>query len=161
MPSPNSTVTVSSVLAEPPHRYDPSGSALVAVRCQDLVQVRAVQREAGADVPPQGGEVDVGQQAAPVVAEALVGISEPARQPRTPSQEHAAPVPRCRQVDARPGVRPGGFPLDHVGGETALPERSGGAETGDPGADHENAQTGRQWHRCFRSHALAEPRSKS
>jgi hypothetical protein len=39
-------------------------------------------------------------------------------------------------------VRPGGFPLDHVGGQTALPERSGGGETCDPGADHENAQTG-------------------
>jgi hypothetical protein len=39
-------------------------------------------------------------------------------------------------------VRPGGFPLDHVGGESALSERSADAETGDAGADHENAQTG-------------------
>ena len=46
------------------------------------------------------------------------------------------------QVDARPGVRPGGFPFDHLGGEAALPERSGDPETRDPGAYHENAQTG-------------------
>jgi hypothetical protein len=36
------------------------------------VQIRAVQGEAGADIAPQGGGVDVGQQVAPVVAEALV-----------------------------------------------------------------------------------------
>ena len=40
-----------------------------------------------------------------------------------------------------PGVGPGRFALDHLGDETALPEGSGGAEAGDTGADHENAQT--------------------
>jgi hypothetical protein len=39
-------------------------------------------------------------------------------------------------------VRPGGVALDDVGGEPALPERSGDAEPRDAGADHENAQTG-------------------
>ena len=48
----------------------------------------------------------------------------------------------AREVDARPGVRPDRVALDDVSGEPTLAERSGGAETSDPGADHENSQTG-------------------
>jgi hypothetical protein len=130
-------------LAELLQRYAHPDRHGIAVGCQDLVQVRTVQRQAGADVAPQGGEVDVGQQAAPVVANSLV------RDQRCPfggrglqAQSTQRPGRVGWQVDARPGVRPGGFPLDDVGGETALPERSGGAETADPGADHEDAQAG-------------------
>jgi hypothetical protein len=110
------------------------------VGCQDLVQVRAVQCEAWPDVAPQVGQIDVGQQAAPVIAQALVPDQRSPLGDRG-LQAQSAQRPRrvAWQVDPRPGVRPGGFPLDHVGGETAPPERSGGAETRDPGADHENA----------------------
>ena len=42
-----------------------------------------------------------------------------AQQGRTPSRGTAALAPRCRQIDARPGVGPCRFRLDHVGGATS------------------------------------------
>jgi hypothetical protein len=107
------------------------------------MQVGAVQREAGADITPQRGEVDVGQQATAVIAEALIRDQRSALGNRgLQAQSPQRPRRVARQVDACTSVRPGGFPLDHVGGESALSERSADAETGDAGADHENAQTG-------------------
>jgi hypothetical protein len=104
------------------------------------VQVSAVQGEARTDISPQGGQVDVGQQAAVVVAEALTGDERSALGNRGLQAESTQRPRRVAwQVDPGPGVGPGRFPLDDVGGETALAERSGGAETGDPGADYENA----------------------
>ena len=102
-----------------------------------------MQREAGADVPPQRGEVDLGEQPAPMVAEPLVCdqcSSFGNRRLQTECTQRPSRV--AWQVDARPDGRPGGFPLDHLGGEPPVPERSGDAETRDPGADHENARTG-------------------
>jgi hypothetical protein len=43
------------LLAEPLQRYTHPDRQRIAMGCQDLVQVGAVQREARADVAPQGG----------------------------------------------------------------------------------------------------------
>jgi len=43
------------LLAEPLQRYTHPDRHGIAMGCQDLVQVGAVQGEAGADIAPQGG----------------------------------------------------------------------------------------------------------
>ena len=68
----------------------------VAVRSEHLVQVGTVQREAGADITPQCGEVDVGQQAAAVVAEALMSDQRsPLGNRGLQAKSHSARL-RCR-----------------------------------------------------------------
>jgi hypothetical protein len=132
-----------ALLADPLHRSAQPDRRGVAVRCQDLVQVRAVHSQAAAHVAPQVGQVYVGQQAAAVVAQALMSDLRSALGDGG-LQAQCTQGPHCvaRQVDAHSGVGPGGCPLDHVGEHAAPPERPSGAETRDPGANHEDAQVG-------------------
>ena len=91
-------------------------------------QVRAVDRQTGADVAPQGGQVDVGQQATAVVAQTLVGDQRASLgNCGLQAESTKRPCRVTRQVDSRTGVCPAGLLLDHVRGETALAKRSGGA----------------------------------
>ena len=113
-------------LSERPQRYTQPDCHGITMECQDFVQVGTMQGEARAYVAPHRGYVDVGQQVAAVVANALVWD-----QCRTfhhggfeiKDTQRLRGV--AREVDSSPARRPRGLPLDNVRGEPALSERPG------------------------------------
>ena len=61
------------MLAEPPHLSTHPDRHWLAVKCQHLVQIRAVHRQTRTDLRLQCCQVDVCQQSTSVVAQTLVG----------------------------------------------------------------------------------------
>jgi hypothetical protein len=110
---------------------------------QHRMEVGAMERQAGSDPLPQRGEIDLDQQPAAVVADALPRNHDPSLQDclfETQRAERRRRVPG--QVYARARLAPHGLALDDLGREASTRERSGGRETGDASPDDEDSCRG-------------------
>lgn len=104
------------------------------------MEVCALEREAGPDAAPQLGDIDLDEQPAAAVADALPSDHNRCLQHclfETQLAERPGRVPR--QIDSHACLAPGGLPLDDLGREAGTGERPSGRQTRDAGPDDEDA----------------------
>jgi hypothetical protein len=107
------------------------------------VEVYSRERETRSDAVPQLREIDLDEQPAAVVADQLARDRHSSVGHclfEAQGTQRAGGVPG--QVDTRPGLVPGGLPLDHLDGESSLGERLGGRESGETSPDDEDSCLG-------------------
>ena len=107
---------------------------------QQLVQVGSVQREAWPDGRPKLGDVDLGEQPAAVVVEALPrDLDGSGGDLRLESEGAQGASGVAGQIDAGTGRPPHGFALDHLGRDTDAREHARQRQAGDPATDDQHA----------------------
>ena len=126
-------------LGEAIQRHARADRRVIGSLAQHVVQRRAMERETRSDAGPQPSDVDVGEQPAVVVKEALsrdLDCSLGNLGLEAERAQSASGVPG--QVDAGSGVWRRRFALDDLGREAGAGERPCRGETGDAGAHHEH-----------------------
>ncbi len=110
---------------------------------QDVVEICTMKRQAGADAVPQRRQIDLDEQPAAVVADALPGDHDPSLQDRLLEAEppqRTGGIPG--QVDTRARPVPRGFAFDRLDSEASTGERSSGSKPSDATSNDENSHLG-------------------